>query len=65
MNIFNVFSDDSGKKTVVEQKKNDVSTTKNDLKKPKVVKTPKKETEKINILNIFTDEEINDLKNKK
>ncbi len=58
MNIFNVFSDDSGKKTVVEQKKND-------LKKPKVVKTQKKETEKMNILNIFTDEEIHDLKNKK
>ncbi len=63
INIFNVFSDD------VEQKKNDVSTsvlgpmgTKNDLKKTKVTKKPKKESEKINILNIFTDEEIKNIK---
>ena len=51
MNIFNVFSDDTG------QKKNDL------LKKTKVTKSVvKKENNKMNILNIFTDEEVKDMK---
>jgi len=54
MNVFNVFSDDSGPK--VEQKKND-------LKKMKVSKpVVKKESIKMNILNIFTDDEVKDMK---
>ncbi len=64
INIFNAFSDEKPK--VIEQKKNDVSASvlspmgvKNDLKK---IKVTKKEPEKINILNIFTDEEVKNMK---
>ncbi len=70
MNIFNVFSDTVEKKEVIQQKKNDVSASvllpmgvKNNLKKTKVPKqVVKKETVKMNILNIFSDEEVKDMK---
>lgn len=62
MNVFSVFSDDPESKKIhnpfkpYEQKKNDI-------KKAKVVKpVVKKENNKINILNIFTDEEVQDMK---
>lgn len=54
MNVFNVFSDDSEPK--VEQKKNDFKKMK--VSKPVV----KKESIKMNILNIFTDDELKDIK---
>lgn len=61
VNIFSVFSDDPESKQIhnsfkhFEQKKKDI------LKKAKVSKPIKKENTNINILNIFTDEEVKEI----
>jgi putative phage-type endonuclease len=67
MNVFSVFSDDSESKQIHNpfkpyEEKNNVEQKKNDLKKMKISKTVKKDPAKINILNIFTDEEVRDMK---